>query len=184
MCVCVCGGGSCGFEFAFVHLQKQTSFPVLSAVCGQFVHGGKLCAPLSPLHTLKGIFLFNPFTIVCFHEKVYKKNVKQVLINRIYLSFSSLTQKHDFSDEIVFDFIITYENVGHNNNAFVCSNVRAGTSSQRGFILLHFFADLGFIYLNHRPFIYRDIHLYFFNIKKPLNCFIDYNYQQICALFP
>lgn len=55
--------------------------------------------------------------------------------NRIYLSFSSLTQKHDFSDDIAFDFIIKYENVSHNNDAFVCTNVRAGTSSQRGFIL-------------------------------------------------
>lgn len=101
-------------------------------------------------------------------RKFAKKMSNKFCANRIYLSFSSLTEKHDFSGEIVFDFIIKYENVSHNNNAFVCSNVRAGASSQRGFILFYFFADLGFIYLNHRQFIYRNVHLYFFNIKKIL----------------
>lgn len=44
-------GVSQGFEFAFVHLQKQTSLPVLSTVGGKFVHGGKIRLSRH-LHTL------------------------------------------------------------------------------------------------------------------------------------
>lgn len=60
------------FESAFVHLQIQASLPVSSAVGGKFIHGGKIY--MSPSYFELFAFVFNAFTIVCFHGNLCNKS--------------------------------------------------------------------------------------------------------------